>query len=70
MRTAFITHADCLRHEMIEDHPECPARLNAVQDQLVRSGLFDFLLHFDAPKATVEQLARAHDMLYVDEILA
>ena len=70
MRTAFITHADCLRHEMIEDHPECPARLNAVKDQLVRSGLFDFLLHFDAPKATVEQLARAHDMLYVDEILA
>lgn len=70
MRTAFISHSDCLKHEMIDGHPERPERLHAIQDQLVRAGVFDYLLHYEAPLATVEQLARAHDMLYVDEILA
>ncbi len=70
MRTAFISHSDCLKHEMISGHPEQPERLHAIQDQLVRSGIFDYLLHYEAPLASIEQLARAHDMLYVDEILA
>ncbi len=70
MRTAFISHADCLKHEMIPYHPEQPARLHAIQDQLVRAGIFDYLRHYEAPLATIEQLAHAHDMLYVDEILA
>jgi len=70
MRTAYITHPDCLRHEMSADHPECPARLSAIQDQLQSAGLFDFLHPIDAPQATIEQLARAHDRLYIDEILA
>lgn len=70
MRTAFISHADCLKHEMIDGHPECPERLHAIQDQLVRSGIFDYLRHYEAPLASIEQLAHAHDMLYVDEILA
>ena len=70
MPTAFISHPDCLKHEMMPEHPECPARLHAIQDQLIRSGLFDWLQYYDAPKATVKQLARAHDMLYVREIMA
>jgi acetoin utilization deacetylase AcuC-like enzyme len=70
MRTAFISHNDCLKHEMIYGHPEQPERLHAIQDQLVRSGIYDYLLHYEAPLASIEQLARAHDMLYVDEILA
>ncbi len=70
MSTAFISHTDCLKHEMIPGHPECPERLHAIQDQLIRSGVFDHLRHYEAPKASVEQLAHAHDMLYVKEILA
>lgn len=70
MRTAFISHSDCLKHEMIYGHPEQPERLHAIQDQLVRSGIFDHLLHYQAPLASTEQLARAHDMLYIDEILS
>src|ERR1700731_1525692 len=30
MTTAYITHPDCLRHEMGSGHPESPARLNAI----------------------------------------
>ncbi|MGH8745660.1 MAG: histone deacetylase family protein, partial [Burkholderiales bacterium] len=35
MTTAFITHPDCLRHDMGAQHPECPQRLTAIEDQLI-----------------------------------
>jgi len=37
MTTAFITHADCLKHEMGAHHPERPERLDAIEDQLIAS---------------------------------
>jgi len=33
MSVAFITHADCLKHEMGAHHPERPERLTAIEDQ-------------------------------------
>ncbi len=30
MLPAYITHADCARHEMGPHHPECPERLGAI----------------------------------------
>jgi len=39
MATAFITHADCMKHEMGEYHPERPERLSAIHDQLITSGI-------------------------------
>lgn len=70
MYTAYITHSDCLKHDMGQDHPESPARLMAIQDQLIASGLMDFLRHFDAPLATVEQLTRVHTAEHVAAIFA
>lgn len=70
LKTAYISHPDCLKHEMGPHHPERPQRLMAIEDQLKSSQLFDYLLHVDAPKATLEQIGRVHDMLYVDDILA
>ena len=68
MPTAFITHPDCLLHNMGAWHPESPARLQAVEDQLIASGLSSHLLHVEAPLARREQLARVHDVSYLDEI--
>jgi acetoin utilization deacetylase AcuC-like enzyme len=68
MTTAYITHPDCLRHEMIEYHPECPERLGAVEDQLNAAGLFDYMRYLDAPNASVAQIERAHCPDYVHEI--
>lgn len=70
LRTAYITHTDCLKHEMMLGHPDCPERLGAVEDRLLAAGLFDFLHHLSAPKVTREQLARVHDRGYIDEIIA
>ena len=68
MSTAFITHADCLRHDMGAHHPERPARLSAIEDQLIASGLAPHLARYEAPLATDEQLTRVHPSDYVRAI--
>jgi acetoin utilization deacetylase AcuC-like enzyme len=49
-------------------HPECPERLAAIEDQLIASGIGQFLERHDAPLATDEQLARVHPLEYVRAI--
>jgi len=49
-------------------HPECPARLQAVDDQLIASGLSNFLLHAEAPQANRAHLERVHDPRYIEAI--
>jgi len=70
MSVAFISHPDCLLHDMGQWHPESPARLHAIADQLIASGLDFSLRHYDAPLASREQLCRVHTAAYVDEIFA
>lgn len=70
MYTAYISHPDCLKHDMGAQHPECPARLMAIEDQLIASGLLNFLQRHDAPLATFDQLARVHQPLYIEAIHA
>ena len=70
MLPAYITHADCSRHEMGADHPESPERLGAINDMLLVKGLLDYMHPYDAPLATLEQLARAHASRYVSELMA
>ncbi len=68
MSTAFITHADCLKHDMGAQHPERPARLSAIADQLIASGLAQHLARYEAPLASDEQLARVHPPEYLRAI--
>jgi acetoin utilization deacetylase AcuC-like enzyme len=68
--TAFITHPSCLQHEMGPDHPECPDRLTAIGDQVIASGLEAHVTRHEAPRASVEQIARVHDRRYIEAIEA
>ena len=68
MQTAYISHPLCLKHDMGAHHPECPARIHAIEDQLIASGLFGYLQHHDAPEVTREQLLRVHDGDYLEDI--
>jgi acetoin utilization deacetylase AcuC-like enzyme len=70
MPTAFVTHRDCQRHDMGRHHPECPERLQAIEDQLIASGVIGCLTEYEAPLATREQLMRVHDPDYLDAISA
>jgi len=49
-------------------HPEQPARLSAIADQLISSGIGQHLQRYEAPLATDEQLARVHPLDYVRAI--
>ena len=68
MQTAYISHPLCLKHDMGGHHPESPARIHAIEDQLIASGLLNLLQRHDAPAATREQLMRVHDAAYIASI--
>jgi acetoin utilization deacetylase AcuC-like enzyme len=68
MTTAYITHPDCLRHEMGAGHPENPDRLNAVNEHMKSSGLLAELHALAAPLADAQDIKRVHRAAYVDMI--
>ncbi|MEE9320771.1 MAG: histone deacetylase family protein [Granulosicoccus sp.] len=68
MTTALISHRDCILHEISPGHPECPQRIDAVNDELMRQALFDLLQHAEAPLADKELLLHAHGAAYIDSL--
>ncbi len=51
-------------------HPEQPARLGAINDRLIASGLDPVLRHHEALPAELAHLLRVHDADYVDRLFA
>ena len=68
MTTAFYTHHDCRGHDMGPGHPECPARLDAIEDHLIASGLQGALDWREAPMVESSDLGNAHSGGYVAEL--
>ena len=69
MTTRLYTHLDCFGHDPGRLHPEHPARLKAVLGAL-DAPEFAALDREEAPRGTVEQIARAHPHDYVERIFA
>ena len=69
MSTAFYAPPQCRLHDMGAGHPECPQRLDAINDLLRATGLDIALDYKDAAQATLEQLGRAHSSGYVLEVM-
>jgi len=65
-KTGYFTHRDCWKHEMGRGHPECPERLDAIEDRMLSSGVGDALEHPEVPLATLEQLMLAHTREHVE----
>lgn len=70
MTVTVFSHAACLQHDLGNDHPEAPARLHAIFDQLLSSGLEYVIQHKDCTEATEEQLKLVHDPAYVQWVQA
>ena len=68
MSTAFISHPDCRRHDMGAGHPECPQRLDAIEDWLIANGLDIALRREDARLAKITDVELAHTHSYVAEL--
>ena len=47
-------------------HPECPARLQAIEDQLIASRIDSLIEREYAPLASEEDLARVHTQAHID----
>jgi acetoin utilization deacetylase AcuC-like enzyme len=69
MTTLLYTHPACLDHDTGPQHPERPARLKAVLAAL-EAEEFRALERREAPRATIEQIARVHPRGHVERVLA
>lgn len=68
--TAYFAPQACLGHEMGERHPECPARLSAIEDQMIASGTAGVVVPFAATLARDEDIERVHPRAYLEQIRA
>ena len=68
MSTAFFSHPDCRRHDMGRGHPECPQRLDAIDDFLLASGLDIALDRRDAPLVDLKDVGLAHSSGYIGQL--
>ena len=63
-KTGYYTHRDFRLHEMGPGHPECPARLDAIDDRLLVTGVSDALDHREVPLASLTDIELAHDRMH------
>lgn len=69
MPVAFVSNADCGRHDTGWGHPEHVGRLRAIPRALrEHPELFHTLLHVDGRHATIDELTLVHDRSYVDRV--
>ncbi|MBC7905884.1 MAG: histone deacetylase family protein [Rhodospirillaceae bacterium] len=67
MTTLLLTHSVCLKHDTGDYHPECAERLSAILHILEHEDFF-YLARDEAPKATRQQLLRAHSPEHVEHV--
>jgi acetoin utilization deacetylase AcuC-like enzyme len=68
---AFISHADCGRHDTGWGHPEHVGRLRAIPRALRNDfELYESLDHLEGRHASVEEIALAHDPSYIAAVRA
>ena len=60
MRTGYFSHPDCKQHDAGSWHPESPARLQAIDDQLIASRIANLLEHHHAAPASLDLIERNH----------
>lgn len=64
--SAFIADAMCKHHDPGWNHPESPARFDAIVRELQNSGLWNELDHLSARAATKDEVALCHDPAYIE----
>ena len=63
--TGYFSHKDCKKHEMGPGHPECPERLDAIEDWLLATGVAAALDQREAPLAALTDIELAHGRMMV-----
>ncbi|MGM0480365.1 MAG: histone deacetylase family protein [Pseudomonadota bacterium] len=68
MSITLFTHKDCALHNPDPHHPESPARIDAINDQIIRSGLDYVLVREQASAADINDIYRVHEQHYVNDL--
>jgi acetoin utilization deacetylase AcuC-like enzyme len=63
--TGYFTHALCRQHAMGPGHPECPERLDAIEDRLLITGVGDALERREATPVSLTDLELAHGRMHI-----
>jgi len=69
MLATFITHDMCKQHLMPAHHPECPDRVDVINNQLMASGIDGLLLHKQAQLVTDEQILQVHSAEHLQRLM-
>lgn len=70
MSIAVISHPDCVKHAMGEQHPEQPLRVVVVQEALQAFPFTQAPVYYQAQPVTEKQLLRVHPKHYVSWLQA
>jgi acetoin utilization deacetylase AcuC-like enzyme len=70
MTVGIISHELCGEHDMGDFHPECPARLTAIQTHLTRAELGSAIQNIEAISIPNTILSLAHDPAYIDYLFS
>jgi acetoin utilization deacetylase AcuC-like enzyme len=65
LHTGVVAESLCKAHDTGYEHPECPARYDAVLRGLEQAGLWDRIQHIPSRPATDGELEMVHDPAYV-----
>lgn len=69
MSITLFSHPECALHQVDDEHPESPARINGINDQLIASGIDLFVTHKDASLIDIDTLKHTHSEAYIDDLL-
>ncbi len=71
MPTGLFTHRLCFKHQVDKQSPECPARIDSIEERLMASGLAGAFRHIESDRqATTADILRAHTSTYLNKIKA
>jgi acetoin utilization deacetylase AcuC-like enzyme len=65
---AYLTHPDCVKHDMGAGHPECPDRVRLVHQHLSNSGLLNKVIELEPQAALDADLLRVHSANYLERV--
>ena len=68
MPTGFFTHDLCQTYDQGRGNPETAARIEAIEDQMIASGLSRCVVPLPSAQASMEDVLRAHDQSYLEEL--
>lgn len=69
MRTGIVYDSCFQQHTARYEHPECPARLDAIIQGLKNAGIWDKANRISPRSATMEELQTVHTKSYIDKML-